>query len=124
VDEVRATELFARYSKTWRAVFTHLGGWTPLAIADWEERFLSVDGCRVFLGHKSPTYEIAVQLVPATLRSRLSGLPLVRLRSAIVEAVEVCGDIRIDFPAEDVSYDWSAAKLRLERVFAAHEKST
>jgi len=98
------------YLQTWELVLTHLLGWSAPQIRNWAK---SWDLSNSTFYHELPTYYLAGLLIPADLTPRTCNYwPLVS------EVMRALGN-----PTSDGTYDWEAARKRVDAVITNARKS-
>ncbi len=93
-----------------------LGGWSQRQADSYLDGRLQNPGFRSWFPHDTSSHEAAPLLLPDDLRDTLAGLPWVKLRGRIIEAIDLKCEEYNPNPDTDPQYDWDAARQRVAAV--------
>jgi len=116
IEDVKARPEWPPYSITFTRLMIEFGGWSEEQCSEHLENRLRNPGFRSWFPHDNPSQEAAPLLLPEDLRDTLEGLPWVKLRAAICDAIDCRGDLCNSNPDQDPEYDWDAARQRVAEV--------
>jgi hypothetical protein len=123
IAEVEQRPEWMPYSRTFARLMFELGGWSQTQANQHLDARLRNDGFRSWFPHDNPSDEAAPLLMPDDLREQLQGVPFVKLRERICEAIDRRGDQHNANPDNDSTYDWEAARRRVSQTIMEFRQS-
>ncbi len=122
VEDVKQKPEWSVYAKTFSRLMSELGGWSQEQADDHLENRLRNPGFRSWFPHDNPSDEAAPLLLPDDLRDSLQGVPWVRLRERICQAIDLSCDKHNANPDNDRDYDWETERRRVAQVIEEFRK--